>query len=162
MILHYFQKKENIEKKTAVDLYKSILTDSKAILKKNKIFIKNDFNSSFEIVSILLIIVININIDKKIKNFFKINEYLISLFISDLDESLRVKGIGDMSIGKYVKKYVKKFYFRLSKFPKEINPDQVDLLLGYLKIIKFVKEDKFEIASKLFIEIYKNRLIQYN
>ena len=162
MILHYFQKKENIEKKTAGDLYKSILTDSKAILKKNKIFIKNDFNSSFEIVSILLIIVININIDKKIKNFFKINEYLISLFISDLDESLRVKGIGDMSIGKYVKKYVKKFYFRLSKFPKEINPDQVDLLLGYLKIIKFVKEDKFEIASKLFIEIYKNRLIQYN
>ena len=162
MILHYFQKKENIEKKTAGDLYKSILTDSKAILKKNKIFIKNDFNSSFEIVSILLIIVINIYIDKKIKNFFKINEYLISLFISDLDESLRVKGIGDMSIGKYVKKYVKKFYFRLSKFPKEINPDQVDLLLGYLKIIKFVKEDKFEIASKLFIEIYKNRLIQYN
>ena len=25
-----------------------------------------------------------------------------------------------------------------------------------------VKEDKFEIESKLFIEIYKNRLIQYN
>ena len=43
---------------------------------------------------------------------------LLILFIKDLDESLSLRGIGDMSIGKYVKSYVKKFYFRLSKFPK--------------------------------------------
>ena len=32
--------------------------------------------------------------------------------IEDLDKALREIGIGDMSIGKYVKKYVKKFYYR--------------------------------------------------
>ena len=36
-------------------------------------------------------------------------------FIRDIDHSLRLSGIGDMSIGKYVKRYVKKFYFRVSE-----------------------------------------------
>ena len=49
------------------------------------------------------------------KKYQVVNEELVSLFIADLDESLREKGIGDMSIGKYVKSYVKKFYFRISK-----------------------------------------------
>ena len=54
----------------------------------------------------------NILEDKR-EQFLKVNEKLVSLFVSDRDESLREKGIGDMSIGKYVKKYVKKFYYRL-------------------------------------------------
>ena len=160
MILHYFQKKENTEKKNAKELYKFILKEANSILRKNNIFKSTDFNSSFEIVSILLIIQINININNKVKSFYKINENLVSIFISDLDESLRVKGIGDMSIGKYVKKYVKKFYFRLSKFPKNINNNK--LLINYLKLFDLIKVDQFEIASKIFIESYKNRLNQDN
>tara|TARA_B100001769_G_C21899231_1_gene485618 strand:+ start:235 stop:732 length:498 start_codon:yes stop_codon:yes gene_type:complete len=160
MILHYFQKKENTEKKNANELYKFILKEANSILRKNNIFNSNDFNSSFEIVSILLIIQINININNRVKSFYKINENLVSIFISDLDESLRVKGIGDMSIGKYVKKYVKKFYFRLSKFPKNINNNK--LLINYLKLFDLIKVDQFEIASKIFIESYKNRLNQHN
>ena len=39
----------------------------------------------------------------------------MNLFIKDLDYSFRSAGIGDMSIGKYVKKTVKKFYFRVKK-----------------------------------------------
>ena len=39
-------------------------------------------------------------------------------FIRDIDHSLRLSGIGDMSIGKYVKTYVKKFYFRVSELEK--------------------------------------------
>ena len=32
-------------------------------------------------------------------------------FIRDIDHSLRLSGIGDMSIGKYVKTYVKEILF---------------------------------------------------
>ena len=61
---------------------------------------------------------IRINLLQNNRNkYLVINDKLVSLFIEDLDESLREKGIGDMSIGKYVKSYVKKFYFRLGKFP---------------------------------------------
>ena len=43
----------------------------------------------------------------------RVNEELIKNLVNDLDKSLRDAGISDMSIGKYVKKYVKKFYYRL-------------------------------------------------
>ena len=39
-------------------------------------------------------------------------------FIIDIDHSLRLSGIADMSIGKYVKTYVKRFYFRVSELEK--------------------------------------------
>ena len=81
--------------------------------------------------------------------YLKVNEELISLFISDLDESLREKGIGDMSIGKYVKSYVKKFYFRISKFPNENNLDN-EIFIEYLKLINIIKNDDYVTVSRKF------------
>ena len=131
MILQYFKLKENEYKNLADNIYVEVLNYSKKLMEKNY-FKDNNFNISFEIVSIILIFYLNSIKIKNASRYKKINDELIRNFIDDLDKSLRDAGIGDMSIGKYVKKYVKKFYFRLSKFPKEINPDQVDLLLGYL------------------------------
>ncbi len=155
MILHYFKKKENIEKKIADDTYKKILLESNFILKENNCFSEKNYKSSFEVVSILLIIYINLNIKNKIVNYKDINENLIMLFISDLDESLRTKGIGDMSIGKYVKSYVKKFYFRLSKFPENINNDNYNDFELYFSNFDFIKDEEISNASRIFWNIYK-------
>ena len=103
MILHYFKKKENNLEKLSQNTYNSILLKSKLIINNPKLSINKNYNSSFEIVSIFLIMHIKLNIEYKIKDYKIINEYLVSVLISDLDESLRTKGIGDMSIGKYVK-----------------------------------------------------------
>ena len=158
MILHYFNKKENIEKKIAEETYKAILKLSNKILNDNNFFIKKDYNSSFEIVSILLIIHIQKNITENYKNFKLINEILISTFISDLDESLRVKGIGDMSIGKYVKSYVKKFYFRLRKFKdNQINYNK-DFFEEYFNNFDLIKKDSYQKAAFVFDDIYKDIL----
>ena len=154
MILHYFAKKENTEKSIANNLYIQILKKSKIFLNNNKFFNKKDYNTSFEIVTFIIITYINLNI-RNHSNYLKINEYLISIFISDLDESLRTKGIGDMSIGKYVKKYVKKFYFRLSKFPKKVDEKNVEIFLNYLTLIDFIKNDNNLVASKGFLDLYK-------
>ena len=111
MILQYFKKKENKEQIIAREQYKKILAESKTFLNENNFFKTKDYKTSFEIVSILLIINIRRNLLEANRTLFlKVNEKLISLFIADLDESLRQKGIGDMSFGKYVKSYVKKFY----------------------------------------------------
>ena len=152
MILHYFTKKENNDKKIAQEFYKKILYQSNNLLIKNKFFKQSDFNSSFEIVSIFLIFYIKLHIQLKTTNYKKINEYLIETFVLDLDDSLRSKGIGDMSIGKYVKSYVKKFYFRLSKFPLEINEIDISEFSNYLKRFDFVKTDKNIEVSKLFFK----------
>tara|TARA_Y100000768_G_C23944161_1_gene666690 strand:+ start:548 stop:1036 length:489 start_codon:yes stop_codon:yes gene_type:complete len=162
MILQYFKKKENIEKVLAKDIYKKILFESNSILNKNTFFKEKNYKVSFEIVSILMIFYIQYNINNKIKNYKRINEELVNLFILDLDESLRVKGIGDMSIGKYVKSYVKKFYFRLSKFPKIIELNHTKNLEVYFSYFDFIDEKQNIQASKVFLEFYKNIKIQHN
>ena len=164
MILHYFKKKENIEKNKAEEIYKIILYKSNILLNENNFFKKKDYNVSFELISIFIVFYFRIKILYKINNFKKINENLIQLFISDLDESLRSKGIGDMSIGKYVKSYVKKFYFRLSKFQyvykKNENIDEEELI-KYLKHFNLVFENFEAEAAKVFIDIFKNITSDY-
>ena len=92
------------------------------------------------------------------KEFLKVNDELISFFISDLDESLREKGIGDISIGKYVKSYVKKFYFRISKFPKNNNLYKNDSFLDYLKITNLIKNDDYVNVSRKFNDKFEEFL----
>ncbi len=156
MILHYFRKKENKEKKIAENIYKNILYKSNYLINEYNLFKNKNYNSSFEVVSIFLIIYIKNSIYKNNNKYSLINDNLISIFISDLDESLRVKGISDISIGKYVKSYVKKFYFRLSKFPdfKE-NKDQY-FLAEYLKLFDFIEGDKFNEASNKILKLYQD------
>ena len=84
------------------------------------------------------------------KKFLIVNDKLVSLFIADLDESLREKGIGDMSIGKYVKSYVKKFYFRISKFPNDNNLYNNEQFIEYLKVINLIKNDDYINVSRKF------------
>ena len=151
MILQYFKKKENKEQIIATKQYKQVIYESNIFLNDNNFFIKKDYKTSFEIVSIFLIMFIRINLlqDNK-KKFLIVNEELISLFIADLDESLREKGIGDMSIGKYVKSYVKKFYFRISKFPNDNNLYNNEQFIEYLKVINLIKNDDYINVSRKF------------
>ena len=58
MILQYFKKKENEYKNEADRLYLEILNKAKLFVKKNY-FIEINFESSFEVVSILLVFYIN-------------------------------------------------------------------------------------------------------
>mgnify|MGYP001283188362 FL=1 len=151
MILQYFKKKENKEQIIATEQYKSILRHSKSFLSENNFFKVKNYKTSFEIVSIFLIMFIRKNLLENNKKFYhKVNDQLVSLFISDLDESLREKGIGDMSIGKYVKSYVKKFYFRISKFPQDNVLYKNQTFIEYLKITDFMKNDDYVNVSRKF------------
>ena len=88
--------------------------------------------------------------------YLKINEGLISLFIDDLDESLREKGIGDISIGKYVKSYVKKFYFRIRKFPDDNNLHNNQSFIDYLKMTDLIESDNFSKVSRKFNDKFED------
>tara|TARA_B100000963_G_C22349956_1_gene546823 strand:- start:78 stop:569 length:492 start_codon:yes stop_codon:yes gene_type:complete len=151
MILQYFKNKENKEQIIARDQYKKILAESNKFLNENNFFKVKNYKISFEIVSIFLIMFIRknlLNFDRSM--YLKVNDQLISLFISDLDESLREKGIGDMSIGKYVKSYVKKFYFRISKFPDNNDLYKNETFIEYLKITDLIKNDDYINVSRKF------------
>ena len=151
MILQYFKKKENKEQIIAIEQYKKILAESNLFLNENNFFKIKNYKISFEVVSIFIIMFIRINLlEYNRKLYLKVNDELLSLFISDLDESLREKGIGDMSIGKYVKSYVKKFYFRISKFPDDNNLYKNESFIEYLKSIDLIKNDDYVNVSRKF------------
>ena len=161
MILQYFKKKENKEQIIATEQYKKILAESKTFLNENNFFKTKDYKTSFEIVSIFLIMNIRRNLlEVNRKLFLKVNEKLISLFIADLDESLRQKGIGDMSIGKYVKSYVKKFYYRLKKFPQKNYLYKNETFIEYLKLTDLIKNDDYLNVSRIFSDKF-NDFINY-
>ena len=151
MILQYFKTKENKEQIIASKQYKQIIYESNIFLNDNDFFITKDYKTSFEIVSIFLIMFIRINLlQENRKKFLIDNDKLVSFFFADLDESLREKGIGDMSIGKYVKSYVKKFYFRISKFPDDNNLYNNKAFIEYLKVTNLIKNEEYINVSRKF------------
>ena len=54
MFLQYFKKKENIDQELALKIYSNMISAVNSIIKKNKKELKNEFNTSFELISIIL------------------------------------------------------------------------------------------------------------
>ena len=158
MFLQYFKKKENEYKIKSDEIYSNILIQSKSLLNK-KYFNEIDFNVSFELISILLIYHLKFFKNKNMIAKKSINEELIKNLVNDLDKSLRDVGIGDMSIGKYVKNYVKKFYYRLKILDPIFEKDNLEELLDYINSLKFVnKNNSNEFVNELseFFQQIKN------
>ena len=102
------------------NIYLETIKSVKKITKKLYLTEKLNFNHTFEITSLLLFCIFfgSKTSSKFLKSDENNNQILMNYFIRDIDHSLRLSGIGDMSIGKYVKTYVKKFYFRVSELEK--------------------------------------------
>ncbi len=156
MIFKHILNKDNKVKEISNYYYLEIIKQSNEIINSKNLLLKKNFNVSFELVSLLIIIYITVIKEKKIRYFSKINQLVINNFISDLDESLRKEGIGDMSIGKYVKSYVKKFYFRLSKFLDINNQEEDNIYEKYLTSFDFIMEENVNELSKILRNIVKN------
>jgi cytochrome b pre-mRNA-processing protein 3 len=154
MILQYFKIKENEYKKITDKIYVSILTKSKELI-KNEFFIKKSFDTSFEIISIILVFYLKEFKDINKPEYKTINDLLMKNFINDLDQTFRENGIGDMSIGKYVKKYVKKFYYRI----KIIDPILKDFdevkFKAYLNSLDFTNKEHTPSIITNFKQVYE-------
>ena len=113
MFLQYFKIKRNNYKNQTLYIYQEIVNHSNNFI-KNSLNDKNyNFDEVFEIFSIITVFYLKKLKDTNTQSNNEISQKVIDKFIKDLDQNFREKGIGDMSIGKYVKKYVKKFYYRL-------------------------------------------------
>ena len=154
MLLHYFYKKENKEKNFVNDIYSKNLRLSVKFIKSSNYILKKDFQTSFEIFSLFLIFHLKNFKDFKIKNYKKINEELINLFVNDLDYSFREIGIGDMKIGKYVKTFIKKFYFRLSAMEEILNTKDLLKTEKFLSNLNIIKKEQITKASNEILCVY--------
>ncbi len=113
MFFKFLNIKKNNYKNETLSLYQEIVNHSNDFIKNSLIDRKYNFNEVFEIFSIVVVFYLKKLKDIKSKENKEISQLIINCFVKDLDQHFREQGIGDMSIGKYVKKYVKKFYYRL-------------------------------------------------
>ncbi len=151
MLLHYFRNKENKDKKLAellfIETIENIQNIQNNIIKKKQ----NNFNISFEISCILFNCIFFALKEDSNNKFTNINQELMNLFINDLDYSFRAIGISDIKIGKTVKLYVKKYYFRLSELDNIFSDfdNNYDIFSKYLAKYKIFenKENLIEINS---------------
>ena len=161
MFFKYFNLKKNNLNDQSLTFYKEIVNHSNNFI-KNDISDENiNFNDVFEIFSIVTIFYLKKLKDKNTTDSKIISQEIIDSFVRDLDQHFREQGIGDMSIGKYVKKYVKKFYYRLKILDTVFeNNKELDINEYLYKINTFPKENIDQISSN-FKELY-NRILIWN
>tara|TARA_Y100001970_G_C14113295_1_gene792128 strand:+ start:644 stop:1177 length:534 start_codon:yes stop_codon:yes gene_type:complete len=132
MFLYSYKSKKNKNKITARYIYTEIININKHIISKGILINNNHFNLAFEINSILLFCFFfgnKLSCSHKNNNLY---QEIMNIFVNDLDNSFRANGIGDMKIGKYVKKTINKFYFRLKKLEFIFNNDDINEFRNYL------------------------------
>ena len=160
MFLKYFNSKKNNLNNESFALYQEIVNHSNILIKNNLKHRNLNFNEVFEIFSVVIIFYLKKLKDKKNEESKILSQAIIDNFVKDLDQHFREQGIGDMSIGKYVKKYVKKFYYRLkildAVFEKE---KELDINEYFNKIDTLPKQNIDQISSNL-IELYNTILIE--
>jgi hypothetical protein len=159
MFFKYFNLKKNNLNDQSLTFYKEIVNHSNIFI-KNQISDENlNFNDVFEIFTIVTIFYLKKLKDKNTTDSKIISQEIIDSFVRDLDQHFREQGIGDMSIGKYVKKYVKKFYYRLKILDAVFeNNKELDINEYLYKIDTLPKENIDQISSNLK-ELYNRILI---
>ena len=166
MFLYNF-KSNNKDKITARDIYTEIININKLIISKNILINKNHFNLAFEINSLLLFCFFYGSKLGKITKNNKLCQELMNIFVKDLDNSFRVNGIGDMKIGKHVKKTINKFYFRLKRLESVYQNDDIkefESFLSNLELIENSFDNKenvnflFKNCKELIIRTKKNEI----
>ena len=160
MFLKYFSLKKNNLNNESFSLYQEIVNHSNNFIKNNLNQRNLNFNEVFEIFSVVIIFYLKKLKDKNNEESKILSQAIIDNFVKDLDQHFREQGIGDMSIGKYVKRYIKKFYFRLKILDSifEIN-NQLDIY-EYLKRVDIFNDENSAKINANLIDLYKKILIK--
>ena len=135
MFLKYFNIKKNNNKNQTLSIYQEIVNHSNHFIKNSLNDRHYNFNEIFEIFSIVIIFYLKKLKDKNTQESREISQIIMDSFVNDLDQHFREQGIGDMSIGKYVKKHVKKFYYRFQILDKVLKENKDTKFNDYL--VKF-------------------------
>ena len=159
MFFKYFNLKKNNLNDQSLTFYKEIVNHSNIFI-KNQISDENlNFNDVFEIFTIVTIFYLKKLKDKNTSDSKIISQEIIDSFVRDLDQHFREQGIGDMSIGKYVKKYVKKFYYRLKILDAVFEKNKELDINEYLYKIDTLPKENIDQISLNLKELYNRILI---
>ena len=160
MFLKYFNLNKNNLNNQSFYFYQEIVNHSNDFIKNNLNNRKLDFNEVFEIFSVVIIFYLKKLKDENSAKNKIISQTIIDNFVEDLDQHFREQGIGDMSIGKYVKKYVKKFYFRLKILDEIFKKNKQLDINEYQKKVRVFHNDNTGTINANLVNLYNRILIE--
>ena len=160
MFFKYFNLKKNNLNDQSLSLYQEIVNHSNNFIKNNNSDQNLNFNDVFEIFSIVAIFYLKKLKDNNTPDSKVISQEIIDSFVKDLDQHFREQGIGDMSIGKYVKKYVKKFYYRLKILDAIFEKNKELEISEYLNKVDILPKQNIDQISSNLKELYNRILIE--
>ena len=159
MFFKYFNLKKNNLNNQSSYLYQEIANHSNDFIKNNLNHRNLNFNEVFEIFSVVIIFYLKKLKDKDNAKSKNLSQTIIDNFVRDLDQHFREQGIGDMSIGKYVKKYVKKFYFRLKVLDAVFKKNNELDINEYIKKFEIFHSDNNGKINANLLDLYNRILI---
>lgn len=121
------------EKETAHELYKVIVHQSRQPVFYKDLGVADTLEGRFDMITLHMILVLR-RMKTDAEKSGKLSQALFDYMIDDIDYNLREMGIGDMGMGKRVKKLAKGFYGRLEAYDKGLEePDDAVLCAALIR-----------------------------
>ncbi|MGY8985803.1 MAG: ubiquinol-cytochrome C chaperone family protein [Sphingomonadales bacterium] len=151
---NFFTKAEK-QKKKAANLYKSVV----ALSRNQDLFIGMNIEDSvdgrFNSITLHLSLILR-RLKKEGNSLRGVAIDLVSIFVMDMDRNLREMGVGDLSVGKHIKKMTSAFYGRAEAYEKALESNENDEISGALKRNLYkdqeIPKDKLESMVKYVYE----------
>jgi len=122
-----FFRRENPAETAAIALYHSIVAQARSALFYSELGVPDSLNGRFDLIVIHAMLVMR-RLRAEPQSEDDVTQALFDYMFKDMDRSLREVGVGDMSIGKHIKKMAKAFYGRAEEY--ENGMEQGDLPLA--------------------------------
>lgn len=116
MGLFSFLRRENPNETAAIAMYGAIVAQARTATFYSELGVPDSLNGRFDMIIIHAMLVMRRLRDEPAAVEETLSQYLFDYMFKDMDRSLREVGVGDMSIGKHIKKMAKAFYGRAEEY----------------------------------------------
>jgi cytochrome b pre-mRNA-processing protein 3 len=130
MGLFSFLRRETPVETAAIAMYGSIVAQARTATFYSELGVPDSLNGRFDMIILHAMLVMRRLRDEPTETDHALSQALFDYMFKDMDRSLREVGVGDMSIGKHIKKMAKAFYGRAEEYEKGLDQDDETFLVA--------------------------------
>ena len=128
MGLFSFFRRENPLENIAITMYGALVAQSRTATFYSELGVPDSLNGRFDMVVIHTMLAMRRLRAEPASVEEPLSQELFDYMFKDMDRSLREAGVGDMSIGKHMKKLAKAFYGRAGEYEQGMDGDDAALI----------------------------------
>ncbi len=155
MGLFSFLRRENPSETAAIAMYGSIVAQARTATFYSELGVPDSLNGRFDMIILHAMLVMRRLRDEPTETDHTLSQALFDYMFKDMDRSLREVGVGDMSIGKHIKKMAKAFYGRAEEYEKGLDQND-ETFLEALKNNLYRTETPTQTQTQLLMQYVRS------